>query len=317
MKQIEIDYTGLFPVVCVVFNPHGFKSRIRLYHEFKKYMLSCGVKLMTVEIAFKKRPFDVTNDSDEWNIQLRSNHVIWHKEKALNIGIKKLYKVIPNFEKFAWVDADVLFLNPNWVKDAVNALDHYQVIQLFSQVGHLTQHHEIQWTCKGVFYDWVHKKGFHQFPDIPLKYLSGGHPGLAWAMRRDTYENLGGLLDFTVSGSGDLMMCNALRGNVLMSTKPGITAGFKSALQSWQAKCDKHVKGNVGYINGCVVDYFHGKSENRGYEKRWDIMNFHQYDPATDIVTGENGLWEYAGNKPKLEQDLRYSTMLRNEDATE
>ena len=280
-------------------------------------MVQQDVPLMTVEIAFKNRPFEVTTSTDPWNVQLRSSHVIWHKERGLNIGIKKLYEVMPDFDKFCWIDADVLFLNPNWNSDADRALDHFQVIQLFSQVGHLTQNNEIQWTCKGVFHEWIHKKGFYQNPPMPLKYIAGGHPGLAWAMRRDTYEQLKGLLDFTISGSGDLMMCNALIGNVLLSTKPGISEGFKKALQAWQTRCDDNIKGNVGYVPGCVVDYFHGKSENRGYEKRWDIMSFHNFNPDTDIRTAPNGLWEFVGNKPQLEQDLRFSTMLRNEDATE
>jgi len=46
-------------------------------------------------------------------------------------------------------------------------------------------------------------------------------------------------------------------------------------------------------------------------------MNFHQFDPRTDILTGKDGLWEFTGNKPKFEQDLRLSTMMRNEHASE
>lgn len=301
--------------VCVVFNPHNFKSRIRLYNEFKSYMEFSGIKLLTVEIAFEGRPFEVTSRKDKWNIQLRSNHVLWHKERALNIGIRRLNKLRPDWTKVAFIDADVRFSNPHWVKDASDALDHYKVIQLYSQAAHLSPKNEILWHCRSVFHDWVVKRGFHQHPSLNPRYYTGGHPGLAWAIRRDAFEKLGGLLDFTISGSGDLMMANALMGNVLLSTKPGLSPGFKSALEKWQKKCDKYIKGNVGFIYGVCMDYWHGKSSERNYEKRWDIMNFHQFDPVTDLVEGKNGLWEWAGNKHLLEQDIRLSTSKRNEDS--
>lgn len=312
MKSKSVD--RLY-AVCVVFNPHNFKSRIRLYKEFAPYIEFCGAKLLTVEIAFGDRPFEVTTPDNKWNIQLRTNHVIWHKERAFNIAIKRLKKLAPKWNKVALLDADVSFSSHHWVKDAIHALDHYKIIQLFSQAAHLNAKEEILWYCRSVFHDWVVKKGFHQNPPMHHKHYTGGHPGLAWAIRRDAFQQLEGLLDFTISGSGDLMMANALMGNVLLSTRPGISPGFKSALEGWQKKCDEHIKGNVGFIHGVCLDHWHGKSEHRGYEKRWDIMNFHQFDPATDIVMGENGLWEWAGNKHQLEQDIRLSTMKRNEDS--
>lgn len=303
------------PVVCVVFNPHGFRSRIRLYKEFEAYMAFCGVPLITVEVAFKGRPFEVTSEHDPYNVQLRSNHILWHKERAINIGVKQLTKLIPDWSKFAWIDADVRFSNPVWVEDAIRALDHYNVIELYSQAAHLSPHNEILWKCESVFFQFVVKKGFHQEPPLPLKYFTGGHPGLAWAMTRDAYENLGGLMDFTVSGSGDLMMANALMGDVFHATRPGLSEGFKANLRAWQARADRHIKRNVGFIYGTCMDYWHGKSEHRGYEKRWDIMCFHKFDPDKDLIIEESGLYAFAGNKIDFERDLRLSSMQRNEDS--
>lgn len=305
------------PVVCVVFNPHGFKSRIRLYREFKKYMDFCGVKLVTVEVAFKDRPFEVTSSENEWDVQLRSRHILWHKERAINIGIQHLTKLVPGWIKVAWIDADVRFSSPHWTLDAVHALDHYDVIELYSQAAHLSPKNEIMWTCESVFFQYAIKKGFNQTPPLPLKYFTGGHPGLAWAITREAYDSLGGLMDFTISGSGDLMMANALMGNVFHATRPGLSQGFKESLKSWQAKADKHIKGNIGFIYGTCMDYWHGKSENRGYEKRWDIMCYHQFDPVLDLVVEESGLYGFAGNKIELERDLRLSTMQRNEDSVD
>jgi hypothetical protein len=303
-----------FYAITVIFNPAHSRSRVRLYHEFKKYMEFSGIKLLTVEVAFGERDFECTVPDDKWNMQFRSRHLIWLKENLVNLAMRHLDKIAPHWTKAAWIDADVKFTNVNWVKDAELALDHYDVIQLYSQAGHLNSKNEIMWTCKSVFHDYVHKKGFHQFPPVPHHYYTGGHPGLAWAARRDAMEKIGGMIDFTISGSGDLFFANSLMGDVEMSIKPGMTDAMRKRLKEHQSLCDKHIKGNIGFIWGACIDYWHGASESRGYTKRWDVMNFHQFDPNKDIYKDEQGLWAWSGNKPQLEQDLRLSTFARNED---
>lgn len=300
--------------VTVIFNPHGFNSRIQLYREFKPYCEFSNVKLMTVEIAFQDRPFEVTSADDPWNLQLRTCDVLWHKERGLNLGIQKIISMVPDAKYFACLDADVRMGNPHWAKDAVLALHHYCVIQLFSQAIHLSPQYEMLWSCKSRFYHFANK-GFHQYPPKALKYVANGHPGLAWAFRRETLDQLGGLLDFAITGSGDTHMANALMGDAVFNAKPGMSKGFERALRRWQEKCDRFINLNIGYINGFCCHYWHGKSEQRGYDKRWDITCFHQFDPHEDIYLAPNGLYKFTGNKPEMEKDLRLSTMQRNEDS--
>lgn len=300
--------------VTVIFNPHGFDSRINLYREFKQYAAFSGIKLMTVEIAFDGRPFEVTSADDPWNLQLRTTDVLWHKERGLNLGIQKIISLAPDCKYFACLDADVRMSNPRWVKDALLALHHYCVIQLFSQAVHLSPSYEELWNCKSRFFHFANK-GFAQKPALKLKYVANGHPGLAWAFRRDTLDQLGGLLDFAVTGSGDTHMANALMGDAIFNAKPGMSPGFERALRRWQEKCDKYVKGNIGYIDGICMHYWHGRSEQRGYDKRWDITCFHQFDPHEDIYLAPNGLYKFTGNKKEMESDLRLSTNSRNEDS--
>lgn len=301
-------------IVSVIFNPHGFKSRINLYWEFEDYIEKCGLKLMTVEIAFKERPFEVTSSKNPWNLQLRTDDVLWHKERGLNLGMQKVIQLVPDCQYFGFIDADVRFGNPYWFSEAVKALHHYCVIQLFSQAIHLSPQYEELWNCKSRFYHFVNK-GYSQTPAKKLEYVANGHPGLAWAFRRDTLEKLGGLLDFAVTGSGDTHMANALMGDVVFNAKPGMSRGFERSLKRWQEKADKHVGKNIGYINGFCCHYWHGRSEARGYDKRWDITCFHQFDPHEDIYLAPNGLFKFTGNKPDLENDLRLSTSARNEDS--
>jgi len=305
----------LYVVTCI-FNPRGFKSRYTLYRDFAPYIEYCGAKLLTVEVAFDGRPFEVTTPGNPWNLQLRTNHELWHKERALNLGIQHLLKLDPNAKYVAWIDADVTFTNPHWVEDTIKALHHYCVIQLFSQAQNLLPNYEMQWSCSSRFHTYCTKKGYHQRPPKHLKYISGGHPGLAWAARIETLDQLGGLFDKSITGSGDTYMANALSGDVIFNSKPGMSEGFRKALLIWQDACDRHVKKNVGFIWGACLHYWHGKSSKRGYDKRWDITSFHQYDPFEDIKVGVNGLYQFVGNKKELEYDLRLSFSERDEDST-
>ena len=69
-------------------------------------------------------------------------------------------------------------------------------------------------------------------------------------------------------------------------------------------------------FHGALAHHWHGPSSSRGYEKRWSIASFHQFDPETDLIDDpSNGMLRWAGNKPQLEQDMRMSLSLRNEDA--
>jgi len=279
-------------------------------------MEHCGVKLFTVEIAYQDRAFEVTTPFSKWNLQLRSSHMLWHKERALNLGYEALKKLVPNVKNIAILDADIKFSNENWVHDTILALDHYQVVQPFSQCIYLGPDNEMLWTCPSRFQGWINK-GYAQRPAKPLNQVVTGHPGLAWAFRRETLDNLGGLFDLSITGSGDTHMANALMGDVIFNSRPGMSPGFEKALKEWQAKCDTFVKQNIGAVKGACSHYWHGKGDERGYDKRWDITCFHKYDPATDITVGDNGLYEYTGNKPNLEYDLRLSFTSRNEDTIE
>lgn len=301
--------------VCVLFNPFDYNSHKIKYHNFEKYIHWCGVKLITVEIQFDGRPFEHTDRENPDHVQLRTNCVLWHKERGLNIGIQHLKRRYPEIKKFAWLDDDIRFANPNWVHDTLYALDHFCIVQPFSQACNLNPKYESMWVCDSRFRFFIDKRGFHQHPPKSMEYVAGGHPGLAWAARMDVIDNLGGLLDIGVTGSGDTYMANAFMGDIIFNSKPGMSEGMKRALLRYQEKCNEFVKRNVGYVPGLCTHYWHGAGSVRGYDKRWDIACFHKYDPHEDIKLDANGLYTWTGNKKELEFDLRRSTMSRNEDS--
>ena len=306
-------YSDQLYAVTVVFNPHGYTSGYNKYRSFKPYIESSGVKLFTVEIALNDRPFEVTSPTNPWNLQLRSKHILWHKERALNLGFERLMKLVPDAKCVAFMDSDVRMVDPFWARNTVRALDQFAVIQTFSQCIFLGPKNTELWNCPSRFFCF-YNKGYSQKPPLELKYVANGHPGLSWAFRVDTVRQLGGLIDWAITGSGDTHMANALMGDVIFNAKPGMSPGFKRALEEWEALTKEFVKENIGYIDGACMHYWHGKPDKRGYDKRWDITCFHQYDPYVDVQIDDNGLYKFTGNKPQLEYDLRLSTASRDED---
>jgi hypothetical protein len=304
------------PVYVVVpfFNPLQFESRKRLYFKFKREMEAAGVRLLTVECAFGDHAYQVTDACDDWSLQLRTQHMLWHKERLINLGFIRLFQMAPDAWNIGWFDADVTFVDADWAGRAVHKLMHCEVIQPFSQAIFLNKAEEELWHCPSTFCAFLKGRGYHQRPPIPLQYLFSGHPGLAWMATRRALDALGGVYDLCVAGSGDTVMANCLKGgpDIYLHVTP--TAGILRSMQAWNARCVRSIDGRIGYSDGALLHHWHGAAEKRGYAKRWAILAFHDFDPVTDLATEANGLYRWAGNKPQLRDDLRLSLSSRNED---
>lgn len=306
--------TNLY-VITPIFNPFGFQSRYRLYHNFAKHMAQSGAKLFTIELAFGDKPFLVTGPDDPMNMQLRTNEVLWHKERLINLALQRLLHLVPDARFIGWIDADVTFVNPDWVAQSVHKLTHLEVIQPFSSAINLNGNEDYMWNCPSSFRSYIEGRGYHQDPPLPVSYTYKGHPGLAWCATRAALDRMGGLYDRCVAGSADTIMSNALKGdwNVYLPGAP--SKAMMDSMARWANHAQSIVRGRIGFIQGAVLHHWHGASEQRGYEKRWDILSFHKFDPGTDLRTDENGTYRWAGNKPRLEDDIRLSLGSRNEDA--
>jgi hypothetical protein len=301
-------------VVVPFFNPHQFKSRVRLYLQFKREMEAAGVQLLTVEAAFGEHAFQVTDPCDDWSLQLRTQHLIWHKERLINLGFQRLFQLVRDAWNIGWFDSDVSFVDADWVEKAVHKLMHCEVIQPFSQCIFLGKEEEELWHCPSTFSFFLEARGYHQRPPILHRYLFQGHPGLAWMATRRALDALSGVYDNCIAGSGDTVMANCLKGKWDEYLHVTPTPAIARDMQAWAARCDRHIDGRIGFTRGALLHHWHGPAEKRGYAKRWAILTFHEFDAATDLELDASGLYRLAGNKPQLRDDLRRSLSERNED---
>jgi hypothetical protein len=299
---------GLLDVVAVVFNPVGWQSRIALYNQFEQHMLSSGVRLTTVECAVGGRPFQLSNPKVN-HVKVRTTGMLWIKENLVNLGIARL----PSDWKYvAWVDADVTFRQADWASQTVYALQHYQVIQPWSDVYELGPKGEHVNHWKSFLCQWWNRQPIK----VPNGYYPFAHPGYAWAGTRQALDWVGGLVDTAILGAGDHHMSLALIGRVDESIPGGVTANYRIPLEQWQKRAVQHINYKLGYLNGSTIEHsWHGRPTDRKYIDRWSIIVNNHFDPTTDLKRNTDGVLELAGNKPELAHDIDMYFKQRNEDA--
>ena len=308
----DLATQNVLHVVTMISNSARYHSRYRLFREFQERMAkTANVKLYVVEIAFGDRQFEVTEKGNPQHLQLRTSQEIWHKENAISVGVKHLLPA--DWKYMAWVDADVTFLNDNWAQETMQALQHHDLVQPWSECMDTGPYGNTNQLFKS-FASLV-AKGIRQqaHKDEPYPY---GHSGFAWACTRVFWENVGGLMEFPILGSADHHMAWASVNQVDRSIHQKMTDAFKRRCHDWQRNAFRVTHGHLGYVPGTIIHSFHGPKQKRFYRERWQILVEHRFDPDTDLRKDGQGLLLVV-NKPHLLQACHEYFASRAEDSIE
>lgn len=307
-----------FYVIAVCSNQVRYKSRYELYRKFKENMDLAHAKMITVEIAFGHRPFQVTERDNPLHLQLRTVDEVWHKENMINLGIQYLSQVFPDWKQVAWIDADLEFVRRDWLLETVHQLQHYQVVQMWENAIDLgptgeaiaTHYSFMSQYLKGKPYNYSGKK---------TKYAEQWHPGYAWAANREAVDYLGQLIDFAILGAGDNHMAHALVGMLDGTIAEGLHPNYIKRLRLWQSQAEKYVRRDVGVVPGTLVHSWHGKKKDRRYHDRWKILVDNHYDPEADLKRDHQGLYQLVDHGDlrsiQFRDQIRAYFRSRNEDS--
>ena len=309
-------------VITPVFNPMRYRVRYELYRQFAKHVEESGAILITVELAYRDRPFEVTEANNPYHVQLRTDHLLWYKEPMINIGLRHLPS---DWEYVAWIDADTKFMREDWAQETIQLLQHYQVIQMWSQIQDLTPNFEMFDNRGGYLYSYMYNYHNNRLMDakspgygpegvvtdqkpqqISTKQSRWyGPPGLAWAARREAIDHLGGVIDWGIVGSGDSYMASALVGELEGQLHKEFHPDYLNEFRIWQDRAERFIRRNVGYMPGVCLHYYHGKKVNRKYVPRNQILIKHQFNPRTDLKRDWQGLWQLCDHGDRRSIDLR------------
>ncbi len=268
---------------CVIMlsNPCLYKKRYKLARDFltKTYP---NMIIYLVEIIYKNQVPGISNKNNPRHLQIYTETVpIWHKENAINIGIKKLLPI--DWKAVAWIDADIEFENVHWAQDTLKLLNSSKpvVCQLFSHALDLNIDEDPMTIFQGFGYQsYLGKKHGGQG-------LLFWHPGYAWACNRIAFEKMGGLYEHSILGSGDHNMALSFINKGNASVNPGVTNGYKNHVLEFQKRCDGII---LRYTPGIIRHFFHGQKANRKYVDRWKILVKYKYDPFLHITHNKDGL---------------------------
>jgi hypothetical protein len=301
----------LLHVIAAVANPIRWNSRIRLARDFIAHMLDSGVHVTIVECAYGDRPFDLAEVAGINHVGVRAKTLLWNKECLLNLGMART----PAAKYLAFLDADIRFRKPDWAAETVHALQQYDVVQPWSDCYDLGPDDDHLHVHRSFCRLWADGRPIVQGPNA-LDGYQFGHPGYAWAFTRQALDWLGGLIETASLGAADHHMALALIGRVTDSIPGTISANYKKPMLQWQARAMRHIAGNISYVPGTIEHFWHGAKERRAYVDRWSILTGNGFDPETDLKRNSFGVFELAGNKPKLRRDIDAYFRSRNEDST-
>jgi hypothetical protein len=280
MNQEPVD--DVLHVISVCFNPCQSKRRIQLMNEFIERMAmeedDRQVVLYIVEVVYgpPDTAFAVTQAGNPRHYQIRlpeDEPVLWLKESLINVAVREL---LPSeWKAMAWLDADLAFENLFWATECLQLLNGaYDVVQLFSHCVDMDREEGAMQIHTSLGYQ--HVKGLPPFG----KGLNYGHPGYAWACSRSAYEQMGGLYEFGVLGSGDNIMALSF---IQSSVVPISFSSHPEYLKS-VADFKRRVRGfRFGYVSGVIRHYYHGSKANYKYTERWKILVRGGYNPSLHV----------------------------------
>lgn len=311
MSAAHTHHRETLHVVTMITNPVQYKSRVQLYEAFAEYMKGfANIVFWTVEGKYPGREYQVTDANNPFHLQLELEHELWHKENLLNVLIKdKVTAMFPDWKYVAWVDADIQFARPDWAEATIKKLQEHPVVQMFTECMDLSSRFEAvpHGYDSGIMTSCILK--WHQ---NGLKPTDGytrftGHYGYAWAITREAYEDLEGLMDCNIVGSADYLMVHAFLGEIMDAVNPSYTPGYREYCRQFGERAKKmRQRGVPGYVDAMLMHYWRGPKNKRGYSERQRILDQYRFDPARDLVYQPNGALRWHTENPEHAPDLKW-----------
>lgn len=257
-------------VVTCFYNPEGYETPLANYLSFRKHMADCGVDTYSIELVYGD---EEPQTNSEMTIRGTDRNKLWQKERLLNILIRD--GVPDKYDAIAWVDADLTFMTKDWHKQALDLLEHYAIVQLFTDPYEVKPNGYLEPMKRGC--GWAYHNDYNQSGNF-----ASYHPGFAWAGRADWIREVG-LIESGITGGGDTLMARAFLNRPIVMDQ-FLNNTWIDHAEDWKLSLPKDVLGSLAYLPGAIIHTYHGDRSNRRYKERWDWLIDHAYDPRTDTT---------------------------------
>ena len=319
LQRSPVSLPEEFWGIVSFFNPAGYTSKLANLTAFAQGIRSQGLKLLVIELVFGDAAFEVQEHLCDKIVRRRTSCVMWHKERILNVA---LHYLPASCNKVAWLDGDILFENDDWVNEASRRLEFFVVVQPYDTACWLPEGvRSPQEVCGDKQWECMPGMGWRMscVPDrreALASYSAHGHPGFAWAARRELLEKHG-LYDGKILGGGDLVIGHAMYGTDDIWN--GLHRQFISTKQyehicRWRRKFYKDVNGSVSSVPGRALHLWHGNKTDRQYLDRHLLLKHQEFDPEVDLAKDTGQCWRWASDKAKIHEWARQYFFSRKED---
>lgn len=285
----------MIQLICSYFNYHNNEIRKKNYINFRK---SLNHNIITTEVCLDKNCFFI---DDSIKILANEKNILWQKERCFNIILESLSDKI---DKVVWIDTDIIFHEPNWLKKTEKILDEIPYVQPFDRVFEKHYHSNPQLNCIGygrLLYDYIH---------FDTKIVEPVASGLCWGVHRQLLNN--GFFDKHILGSNDSLQTIAVLGDIFNQILIRQSKEFILSFLDYYESNSNMIDGSkVGYIPGTLEHLYHGKTKNRGYTYREQLLR--NYNPK-DLEIDINGLYKL--NDEELYIKIKEYMNDRNENTT-
>jgi len=271
---------------------------------------------VTVELSFDGS-YDLEPDAAEILIQLSTSSVMWQKERLLDIALANLPQ---RCRSFAWLDCDVIFHEDGWIDRTREALVTYPLVQPFSHViepppDEIASPHARTRDGVSLAYTLQDKDAVSQ--DLlcgNMRVDYNCNSGLAWAARREVFDDVG-FYDACVMGSGNrAMLCAALGEPAYGSRALRMTPAWADHYEPWAKRHFERVDGRIGAVPGTITHLWHGDLRHRRYQSRHDDFSTFRFDPEKDVEIDVGGSWRWSSPKPDMHRFVAQYFKDRQED---
>lgn len=283
-------------IVTCLFNPAGYARTAAKYQQFRAQLRHDCV--VTAELSWD----NTFLAEDGLHFHGSASHILWQKERLLNLAIQELPA---ECDKVAWVDADLLFQNPDWIRDAEAMLEDYPVVQLFESVVNLGPDGRPM----------SRTQSWGSAAETTTPQLADHQVGHGWAIRRELIPD--GLYDGMITGGGDWLMASAWLGHLDRRLLEHLPVPVHDDYHRWAEPQTAAVQGRVGCVPGEILHLYHGEKTRRLYFERYTLLRQHSFDPAHDLQRDDQDLWVWSGNKPELANAVKSYFQFRREDDSE
>jgi hypothetical protein len=289
--------------ITTYFNPVGYLNKLEHLKLFCDGVRAQGLKLLIVEAAFNQDPFVLDQSLANMIIRVRPQDILWQKERLLNIALDNLP---PTCDKVVWLDADIFLENSDWVHETSRLLEEFVAVQPYDVAWWLPNGVQSPPPdCSGDGFVNIADGLSYVHARSPDRYSSGyvGHPGFAWAIRRDVLRKHH-FYDRLILGGADLVMCWGMYDHLLRMSMQWWLGNCSQSqirdLSTWKERFHADVQGSVFFVGGRAFHMWHGTLENRRYHERQLHLQEADFDPQGDIALDGELCWRWHSHKPDL-----------------